>query len=63
MEHNLDPSAPDAEAGRSLWTEGQPGLHSKSQASPRNIETVSLGEQLPPLKSPMWTFLKCGLSY
>lgn len=44
MAHNLDPSAPDAEAGGPLWTEGQPGLHSKAQACLGNTEALSLGK-------------------
>ena len=46
MTHTFNPSAREAEAGGSLWIEGQPGLHSEFRDSQGYlVNLVSRGER------------------
>jgi hypothetical protein len=49
--HTFDSSIQEAEAGRSLWVWGQPGLHSEFQVSQGNTEKPHLeaGKGLGPV--------------
>ena len=48
MLHAFNPRTWEAEAGGSLWVQGQPGLHSEFQDSPRNTEKPYLEKQQQP---------------
>ena len=45
MVYTFNPSTWEAEAGRSLWVQGQPGLQSEFQYSWGHTENLSLEKQ------------------